>query len=89
MKILRPNSRKSFEIGLTDMTWWDLSHGTAIHKILKKKNHNFTEKQALKCAQALNNWEPPKHWYKLNKEQEAKQMLLDFFNSCKGFNIYE
>ena len=70
-------------------TWFYLLDNTKIGEILMTKEHvndpiHATKQQAIECAKALKEAELPPLW----GEGWLKDLLIDFFENCDGFDTY-
>ncbi len=78
-----------FEIGVANGTWFTMVNTSEIKELISEQKFNdpinVDAETALKCAEALENWNPPEGWFSKDKESVGKEMLLEFFKFCGGF----
>ena len=79
----------AYEIGLANGTWYTLVNTSGIKDLIGEQKFNdpihVDAETALKCADVLENWIPPEGWFSKGKEHEGKEMMVEFFKTCNGF----
>jgi hypothetical protein len=85
-----------FCFGVSNSTWFELVRkGGPLHKVLGPDMNHLTNDPidadneiSQRCAEAMSYWNPPNEWFSPGKEHEAKNMFIDFFRQCDGFNTH-
>lgn len=75
----------SFDFETSNQTWFTLCNQSLSRYIQNQSTNdplNISGDLAWLCAIEVENWSPPEGW------EFDKQVFIDFFRTCKGFNIY-
>ena len=77
------------EIGLANETWFTMVNTSNIKRLIGEQKFNdpihVDAEVSLKCSDALQDWIPPVGWFRKGREYSGKEMLIEFFRTCGGF----
>lgn len=87
-----PKSKSCYCFSVPNGTWFHLLKTSIIKEILNNTPLTndpiyATKQQAIKCAEAVKNWQPTEFWFGSDPEK-GKQMFIEFFERCNGFETY-
>ena len=85
---LIPKNKTCSSVDLANQTWFTLCAGPLVELTgvaLTNDPIGLNAEESMSCAKALSQWEPKKDWFMPGDEEIGKQLLIEFFVDCGGF----